>query len=104
VAYACFLHDEGCGDEAIAHLSKYLQRQANWIGFHQLLDLTSSDPRSGLTGPLDSLRLSLGRMLERQAVYLCSHCGFSGRYLHWQCPRCRQWNSVAPIADIQPAP
>lgn len=104
IAYARLLHEDGRTDEAIAHLSKYLQRQANWIGFHQLLDLTSSDTGSGLSGPLDSLRLSLARVLEQQAVYLCSHCGFSGRYLHWQCPRCRQWNSVAPIADIRPTP
>lgn len=104
IAYAQLLHDEGRTDEGIAHLSQYLQRQANWIGFHQLLELTSNGAQTGLTGPLDSLRQALARILERQAVYLCSHCGFSGRYLHWQCPRCRQWNSMAPVADIQPAP
>lgn len=104
IAYAGLLHDEGRTDEAIAHLSQYLQRQANWIGFHQLLDLTRSSAQSGLTGPLDSLRQSLGRILERQAIYLCGHCGFSGRYLHWQCPSCRQWNSMAPVSDIRPEP
>lgn len=104
IAYARLLHDEGRTDEGIAHLSQYLRRQANWIGFHQLLELTSSGAQSGLSGPLDSLRQSLARILERQAIYLCGHCGFSGRYLHWQCPRCRQWNSMAPVADIQPAP
>lgn len=104
IAYAHLLHDEGRTDEAIAHLSQYLQLQANWIGFHQLLDLTRSGAQSSLSGPLDSLRESLGRILERQSVYLCGHCGFSGRYLHWQCPSCRQWNSMAPVVDIQPVP
>lgn len=104
IAYARLLHDEGRNDEAIAHLSHYLQAQANWIGFHQLLDLTSCGAQGGLTGPLDSLRQSLDRILERQPLYLCGHCGFSGRYLHWQCPSCRQWNSMAPVADIQPSP
>lgn len=104
VAYARLLHECGRTDEAIAHLSAYLQKQDNWIGFHQLLHLTREHTRGGLTGPLDSLHKSLDRMIEHRATYHCSHCGFAGRYLHWQCPGCRQWNSMAPVCDLWPGP
>src|SRR5699024_6972554 len=104
VAYARLLHEQGRTDEGIAHLSRYLHEQANWIGFNQLLNLTRARTHGGLTGPLDSLRQSLNHIVERQAIYHCGHCGFSGRYLHWQCPSCRQWNSMVPLRDIQPQP
>lgn len=104
IAYARLLHEQQKTDEGIAHLSRYLQQQSNWIGFNQLLNLTRARTHGGLTGPLDSLRQSLDRIIERQAIYHCGHCGFSGRYLHWQCPSCRQWNSMVPVRDIQPQP
>lgn len=103
VAYARFLHHQHKTDEAIAHISQYLQGEPNWIGFYHLLDLTWSQTRSTLTGPLDSLRQSLGQIIERQPTYHCGQCGFSGRYLHWQCPSCRQWNTIVPVRDVRPA-
>ena len=102
VAYARFLHAQKKTDEAIAHISQYLQAEPNWIGFYHLLDLTWSQTRSSLTGPLDSLRQALGQIIERQPTYRCGQCGFSGRYLHWQCPSCRQWNTIVPVRDVSP--
>lgn len=103
IAIARLLQRQGDYDAAITHLSDYLQRQPNWIGFYHLLDLTWSDSRTGLSGPLDSLRESLSNIIARQPLYHCGHCGFSGRYLHWQCPSCQQWNTIAPLRDIKPA-
>lgn len=102
VAYARHLQRVGRLDEAIAHLSRYLQSEASWIGFYHLLELASADPRSSLTGPLDSLRQSLARIIDQEPTYRCGHCGFSSRYLHWQCPSCRQWNTMVPRRDIRP--
>lgn len=103
VAYARLLHRQNKTDEAIAHISQYLQSEPNWIGFYHLLDMTWSQTRSTLTGPLDSLRQSLGQIIDRQPTYHCGQCGFSGRYLHWQCPSCRQWNTIVPVRDVRPA-
>jgi len=102
IAFTRLLHEQQRTDEAIAHLSQYLQQRASWIGFHQLLELTEAGTHGGLTGPLVSLRQLLSRIIERRSTYHCGHCGFSGRYLHWQCPRCRQWNSMVPVHDIVP--
>lgn len=102
IAFATLLDEQNRTDEAIAHLSQYLLEEANWIGFHKLLALSRERTQAGLTGPLDSLCQSLDRLIASQPDYRCNHCGFSGQYLHWQCPSCRQWNTMAPVHDIQP--
>ena len=40
------------------------------------------------------------KLLENEPVYRCRSCGFSGRSLHWQCPSCKQWNTVKPIHGV----
>lgn len=103
VAMARFLQQQGNNDEAIGHLSEYIQSNPSWLAFYHLLELTAAVSRGGLTGTLNSLRESLHEMIESQPLYLCGHCGFAGRYRYWQCPSCKQWNSTAPVRDIQPA-
>ncbi|RJS92679.1 lipopolysaccharide assembly protein LapB [Salinisphaera sp. Q1T1-3] len=102
VAKAKTLDSAGRTDEAIAHLSRYLQTEASWRAFSCLLELSAADPRTRLSGPLDSLRASLTHIIARAPTHRCGHCGFASRYLHWQCPSCRQWNRMTPIDDIRP--
>ncbi len=33
--------------------------------------------------------------------YRCRHCGFSGQRLHWMCPGCEDWGTIAPIRGKQ---
>jgi lipopolysaccharide biosynthesis regulator YciM len=51
--------------------------------------------------PLDVLQTALERLVAGKASYQCNHCGFSGRQLHWLCPRCKQWNTVQPILGVE---
>lgn len=102
IALARLLQRQDDIDSAVTGLSNYLERNPNWIGFYHLLDLTWSDSRAGLTGPLNSLRESLRNILAQQALYRCGQCGFTGRYLHWQCPSCQHWNTMVPLDDIKP--
>lgn len=73
VAYAWLLSRQNRTDEGIAHLSRYLQDEPSWIGFYHMLDLAASAQQSGLTGPLDSLRLSLDEIIQKEALYHCGH-------------------------------
>lgn len=43
----------------------------------------------------------LDQLLESKPVYQCSQCGHQGRVLNWQCPSCRNWNTVKPIIGIE---
>ncbi len=41
------------------------------------------------------------RLLKDKPVYRCHACGFTGKALHWQCPGCKEWNSVKPIYGVE---
>jgi len=33
--------------------------------------------------------------------FQCSNCGLEGDKLYWQCPKCRTWDSTAPISGLR---
>jgi lipopolysaccharide assembly protein B len=37
------------------------------------------------------------KLLKNYPIYRCKECGFSGKTLHWQCPSCKQWNTITPL-------
>lgn len=41
------------------------------------------------------------RLLENKPVYCCGNCGYAGKNLHWQCPRCKHWSSMKPIHGLE---
>jgi len=43
---------------------------------------------------------TMGQVLSQGPLYRCGHCGFAGRKLHWQCPGCQQWRTIAPLACL----
>ena len=55
------------------------------------LDAESSD---------DIIKAVAARLLSRQPIYRCSHCGFSGQTHHWQCPSCRKWSATKRIKGV----
>lgn len=47
------------------------------------------------------VRQLLDQLKVEKPAYRCRHCGFSGQKLHWLCPSCEQWGTIAPIRGIQ---
>ena len=43
----------------------------------------------------------MDQLQENKPAYTCGECGFSGKTLHWQCPGCRQWNTVKPVHGVE---
>jgi lipopolysaccharide assembly protein B len=43
------------------------------------------------------VRESMASLRAGRPAYRCKHCGFSGQKLHWLCPGCEQWGTIAPI-------
>lgn len=101
IAMARYLAGQGDAAQALEYLAGVLQASPSWIGLDQLLQLAppTADP---MQAPLDSLRAALKRVTEASPRYQCSSCGFHARSLYWQCPGCRQWNSVIPLKDVIP--
>lgn len=46
---------------------------------------------------LQLLEQLIAALLIKKPLYRCAQCGFSVKSLYWQCPQCRNWNSVKPI-------
>jgi lipopolysaccharide biosynthesis regulator YciM len=74
-------------------------------GLYRLIELSllkaSEDDNGEDNKDLLLLRGIIGELCERQTGYVCQHCGFKGRALHWLCPGCSQWNTFKPIEDIE---
>jgi lipopolysaccharide biosynthesis regulator YciM len=46
------------------------------------------------------VRQLLDLLKVERPMYRCRHCGFSGQKLHWLCPSCEQWGTIAPLRGI----
>lgn len=90
------------GEAALGFLTERVQARPTLRGLlasTQLYRAVKADEDT--LGPLEVLETALSRLLAVKATYQCSHCGFAGRQLHWQCPRCKQWNTVQPILGVE---
>jgi lipopolysaccharide biosynthesis regulator YciM len=85
------------------YLVERLQQQPQWQGLDLLLGQVAQ--RSADAAPLlEGLRVALRKVMERRPAYECMHCGFTPSLLFWQCPRCKQWTTVAPVDPLGAAP
>lgn len=93
--------------EAVRFLTSYLQQHPSLEGLGELAALALSGEgssealaESGNTqarAQEQSLRL-LRALTERSAStgYQCSQCGYRATKMHWHCPSCKHWNTLAP--------
>ncbi len=64
--------------------------------FDYLLDLALSKTAIITHDHLLSLKKLMIQLLKNEPAYKCDQCGFMARNLHWQCPSCKQWNTLKP--------
>ncbi|MBN8888116.1 MAG: lipopolysaccharide assembly protein LapB [Rudaea sp.] len=85
---------------AIEFLTRQLRQRPSVRGLMTLIvtDLHRSEgaARDNLLVLQDLTR----RLLEGQAAYRCTRCGFGAKSHHWQCPSCKTWGSVRPIHGV----
>jgi lipopolysaccharide biosynthesis regulator YciM len=91
------------GMEARAHdfIAGQLLKRPSLKGVQRLIELLAAQATSEEKGPLQDLRKLTGQLLESKPVYQCTHCGYAGKYLAWQCPGCSQWGKIKPIYGIE---
>lgn len=69
-----------------------LARQPTLAG----LEATVQEYRQhGQDVPAGALLPVVRTLLRTHDTYRCGECGFSGNLLHWQCPSCKAWGTVA---------
>ncbi|WP_422133897.1 lipopolysaccharide assembly protein LapB [Endozoicomonas sp. ALD040] len=86
---------------AMEFLTIQLRRQPSLRGLNALINIQlnhSSDP--SLTS-IKLLKEVTDQMLLEKPVYQCFSCGFSGKEMHWHCPGCDGWGTLAPIQGVE---
>lgn len=99
------LAEQLCGrgeeQDAAALLKDYLQRRPSLRALQYLLELRCNLGQSGQHSDVGIIRDIVEKLLAAKPIYRCNHCGFSSKTMHWQCPSCKQWNTVKPIHGIE---
>lgn len=88
-------------DAALEYLSGALHRRPSVRGLERLVHYALAHAEGRTRDNLLLLKEFVAKLLENKSVYRCSQCGFTGRLLHWQCPGCKNWNTVKPIHGIE---
>ncbi|SMF36813.1 Lipopolysaccharide biosynthesis regulator YciM, contains six TPR domains and a predicted metal-binding C-terminal domain [Alteromonadaceae bacterium Bs31] len=65
--------------EAAGELLKVVsENKSQWVGFNY-----------------NTVKGVLEKLTAARCQYECSNCGFRGEQLHWLCPSCKSWSSIA---------
>lgn len=85
---------------AIDFLTSQLRQRPSVRGLMALIDATMDRIEGEARENFLILRDLTKKLLEGQAMYRCSRCGFGAKAHHWQCPSCKSWGTVRPIHGV----
>lgn len=83
-------------DEVGAQLRLYVDDQPTLAGLQEFIDCWCRREFAVDATVLHALRQGLAKVATVAERYRCFSCGLSSRRLYWQCPGCKQWNSLVP--------
>lgn len=86
---------------ATEFLTAQVRKRPSVRGLGRLIDLDLAEASGKGKDDLLILRALVTQLLQGKPVYRCVHCGFAGKSLHWQCPTCKEWNTVKPIHGVE---
>lgn len=85
---------------AVDFLTSQLRRRPSVRGLMALIDATIDSIQGEARDNFLILRDLTKKLLEGQAMYRCSRCGFGAKAHHWQCPSCKSWSTIRPIHGV----
>ncbi len=86
---------------AAAFIAGELGLRPSVRGLSRFIDFSLAGSDGAARENLMILKNMTDQLLENKPVYACANCGFSGKTLHWNCPGCRQWNTIKPIHGVE---
>lgn len=86
------------GGDVASYLAAWLAQHPQWPGLLAWIDAQSTADTPAAAG-LGALRNALRKRLSSRPGYRCTNCGLTPSMLFWQCPSCKQWDSVVPDED-----
>lgn len=85
---------------AVSFITQHLRQRPSVRGLDYLIGLNLARSEGRARDTLMILHDLTRKLLDGKAIYRCSHCGFGTKTTHWQCPSCKQWNTVKPIHGV----
>lgn len=90
------------GDKVAAgFVADYVRRYPSLRGLYTFVNIYISNAEGRAKEDLHILQNLMKKLLADKPDYQCRSCGFSGTSLHWQCPGCKQWSSMIPMAGLE---
>lgn len=82
-------------------LYQQVKQYPNMITFHRFIFYQMKETEDG-RGKENLLLLykMVGNHIQKGFQYRCLNCGYQSYRLMWQCPSCRQWESIKPLHSI----
>ena len=95
VAYVDLLETRRNFKSAESFLTNWIRKYPSLYGLHRLILLKlSGNVSKEQSKDFELVKKMVQRTIESQRNYECSDCGFSMRSLYWQCPGCKNWNTI----------
>jgi len=95
------LYQQRDGQRAgVDFLTAQLRQRPSVRGLMALIDATMDRVEGEARENFLILRDLTRKLLEGQAMYRCSRCGFGAKAHHWQCPSCKSWSTIRPIHGV----
>lgn len=89
--------------EAVRQITKMLEKHPTVHGVDRLMDLLLAETSGELHDNLQAVKKLTTSLLAREHLHRCNACGFDTRSRHWQCPRCKNWNTIKLSVNGIPA-
>jgi lipopolysaccharide assembly protein B len=87
--------------KATSFLAAQLRIHPSIQGLERFVGLTIPHTESDERERLTILQDMMNKLLNDRPEFKCQNCGFEGKTLHWQCPRCKTWAQTKPIQGGQ---
>lgn len=88
-------------NEAIKYITNELRKRPTVRGVDRLIEYALARAQGDTKESLITIKDLTGKLLEDRPIYKCVYCGFDAKSLHWQCPSCKNWNTVKPVHGVE---
>ena len=93
--------EEDGEEEAMKYFTIELKKRPTVRGVDRLIEYALVPAQGKANDDLMTIKDLTGKLLEDRTIYKCNHCGYDVKTLHWQCPGCKNWNTVKPIHGLE---
>ncbi len=85
---------------AIRFISDELKNRPTVKGVDKLIEYALERSEGETHEHLRTIKELTGQLIEGRPMYKCINCGFDAKLLHWQCPGCKNWDTVKPVFGV----